>query len=97
MHMNDSLGRSGMTPVAMLFEQGAAIAAEGYARSRDGYGCCLVTSGPGATNAVTGCVGAFIDSIPVIFPLRTGETRRPPGKFGRPAVRHPGSRHHLNR
>ena len=47
--------------------QGAAIAAEAYARVRDGYGCCLVTSGPGATNALTGLVGAYIDSIPVIF------------------------------
>ena len=74
MHMNDSLGRSEMTPVAMLFEQGAAIAAEGYARARDGYGCCLVTSGPGATNAVTGCVGAFIDSIPLIF--LSGQAKR---------------------
>ncbi len=74
MHMNDSLGRSEMKPVAMLFEQGAAIAAEGYARVRDGYGCCLVTSGPGATNAVTGCVGAFIDSIPVIF--LSGQAKR---------------------
>ena len=74
MHMNDSLGRSEMTGVPMLFEQGAAIAAEGYARVRDGYGCCLVTSGPGATNAVTGCVGAFIDSIPLIF--LSGQAKR---------------------
>lgn len=67
MHLNDSLGRSEMQGVCMLHEQGASIAAEAYARIRDGYGCCLVTSGPGATNAITGLVGAYIDSIPVIF------------------------------
>ena len=53
--------------VFMLHEQGAAIAAEAYARIREGYGVCLVTSGPGATNAITGLCGAYMDSIPVIF------------------------------
>lgn len=68
MHMNDSLGANpDMEAVSMIFEQGAAIAAEAYARVHDGYGACLVTSGPGATNALTGLVGAYIDSIPVIF------------------------------
>ena len=68
MHMNNSLGSSDKVDgVFMLHEQGAAIAAEAYARIREGYGCCLVTSGPGATNALTGLVGAYIDSIPVIF------------------------------
>ncbi len=68
MHMNDSLGANpNVEAVSMIFEQGAAIAAEAYARVRDGFGACLVTSGPGATNALTGLVGAYIDSIPVIF------------------------------
>lgn len=68
MHLNDSLGaHPQVEAVSMIFEQGAAIAAEAYARVRDGYGACLVTSGPGATNALTGLVGAYIDSIPVIF------------------------------
>lgn len=67
MHLNDSLGRSSIEGVAMIHEQGASIAAESYARVREGFGCCLVTSGPGATNAITGLVGAYIDSIPVIF------------------------------
>lgn len=68
MHLNNSLGSNSMVEgVCMLHEQGAAIAAEAYARARDGLGCCLVTSGPGATNAITGLVGAYIDSIPVIF------------------------------
>lgn len=67
MHLNDSLGRSSIDGVAMIHEQGASIAAESYARVREGFGCCLVTSGPGATNAITGLVGAYIDSIPVIY------------------------------
>ena len=68
MHMNDSLGRNeDLQGVFMLHEQGAAIAAEAYARVKEGYGVCLVTSGPGGTNALTGLAGAYIDSIPVIF------------------------------
>lgn len=68
MHMNNSLGQSDKVEgVFMIHEQGASIAAEAYARINEGYGCCLVTSGPGATNAITGLVGAYIDSIPVIF------------------------------
>lgn len=68
MHMNNSLGQSkDLEGVFMIHEQGASIAAESYARVSEGYGCCLVTSGPGATNAITGLVGAYIDSIPVIY------------------------------
>ena len=68
MHLNNSLGRyEKLNGVFMLHEQGASIAAEAYARIHEGYGACLVTSGPGATNAVTGCVGSYIDSIPVIY------------------------------
>ena len=68
MHLNNSLGTNhALEGVCMLHEQGAAIAAEANARVRDGMGACLVTSGPGATNAITGLVGAYIDSIPVIF------------------------------
>lgn len=47
-------------------EQGAVHAAEGYARSTGKVGCVLVTSGPGATNAVTGLADAMLDSIPII-------------------------------
>lgn len=68
MHLNNSLGQNKrLEGVFMIHEQGASIAAESYARISEGYGCCLVTSGPGATNALTGLVGAYIDSIPVIF------------------------------
>ncbi|NCC22268.1 MAG: acetolactate synthase 3 large subunit [Alphaproteobacteria bacterium] len=47
-------------------EQGALHAAEGYARSTGKVGCALVTSGPGATNAVTGLADALLDSIPLV-------------------------------
>jgi len=47
-------------------EQGAAHAADGYARAAGKVGCCLVTSGPGATNTVTGIASAFMDSIPIV-------------------------------
>jgi acetolactate synthase-1/2/3 large subunit len=68
MHLNNSLGCSKeVEGVFMLHEQGASIAAEAYARIREGYGVCLVTSGPGGTNAITGLCGAYMDSIPVIF------------------------------
>ena len=53
--------------VLVRHEQGAVHAAEGYARSAPGkVGCVLVTSGPGATNAVTGLTDALLDSIPVV-------------------------------
>jgi acetolactate synthase-1/2/3 large subunit len=52
--------------VLVRHEQGAVHAAEGYARSTGKVGCVLVTSGPGATNAVTGLADAMLDSIPVV-------------------------------
>ena len=52
--------------ILVRHEQGAVHAAEGYARSTGKPGVCLVTSGPGATNAVTGLTDALMDSIPII-------------------------------
>jgi len=52
--------------ILVRHEQGAVHAAEGYARSTGKVGCVLVTSGPGATNAVTGLTDALCDSIPVV-------------------------------
>jgi acetolactate synthase I/II/III large subunit len=52
--------------ILVRHEQGAAHAAEGYARSTGKVGCLLVTSGPGATNAVTGLTDALMDSIPLV-------------------------------
>src|SRR5215510_8216953 len=50
--------------ILVRHEQGAVHAAEGYARSTGKVGCVLVTSGPGATNAVTGLTDALMDSTP---------------------------------
>ena len=55
-----------ITHVLVRHEQGAVHAAEGYARSTGTVGVVLVTSGPGATNAVTGLTDALLDSIPVV-------------------------------
>ena len=52
--------------ILVRHEQGAVHAAEGYARSSGRIGCVLVTSGPGATNAVTGLTDALLDSIPLV-------------------------------
>ena len=52
--------------ILVRHEQGAVHAAEGYARATGKPGVCLVTSGPGATNAVTGLTDALMDSIPII-------------------------------
>ena len=56
----------GLTHVLVRHEQGAVHAAEGYARSTGKPGVVLVTSGPGATNAVTGLTDALMDSIPIV-------------------------------
>ena len=52
--------------ILVRHEQGAVHAAEGYARSTGKVGVVLVTSGPGATNTVTGLTDAMIDSIPLV-------------------------------
>src|SRR6266581_5455873 len=52
--------------VLVRHEQGAAHAADGYSRSSHRVGVCLVTSGPGVTNAVTGIATAYMDSIPMV-------------------------------
>ena len=56
-------------------EQGAVHAADGYARSTGKTGVCLVTSGPGATNTVTGIATAYMDSIPLV--IFTGQVPTP--------------------
>ena len=55
-----------ITHVLTSHEQGAAHAADGYARSTGKVGVCMATSGPGATNLVTGIATAYMDSIPVV-------------------------------
>ena len=64
----DALYRSkNIKYVSHHHEQAASFAAESYARTKNAVGCCLVTTGPGGTNALTGVASSWIDSIPVIF------------------------------
>ena len=75
MHLNDSLGRAdGVDFVCNLHEQASAIAAEAYARVTNNLGVAMVTSGPGATNAITGVAGAWLDSTPCLF--LSGQVKR---------------------
>src|SRR6185437_15662204 len=64
--LNDALGLSGIRFVLTRHEQGASHMADGYARSTGKAGVCFATSGPGATNLVTGLATAHMDSIPVV-------------------------------
>jgi len=68
MFLNDALGREErITPVCNHNESGSAIAAEGYARTTGDLAVVSVTTGPGGTNAMTGLIGAWLDSQPVLF------------------------------
>jgi acetolactate synthase-1/2/3 large subunit len=62
----DELIRSDLRHILVRHEQGAVHAADGYARATGKVGVCLVTSGPGATNTVTGIATAYMDSIPLV-------------------------------
>lgn len=64
--INDELTRWDFKVVLVRHEQGAVHAADGYARASGKVGVCLVTSGPGATNTVTGLATAYMDSIPIV-------------------------------
>jgi len=67
LHMYDALHKQdAVKHILVRHEQGATHAADGYARATGKPGVCLVTSGPGATNAITGIATAFMDSIPLI-------------------------------
>lgn len=63
MHLTDALGlQKGLDYVCCHNEQSVTMAADGYAKVRRGFGAALLTTGPGATNAITGVVGAWQDS-----------------------------------
>lgn len=67
MHLNDSLGHNKrLKCVYTHHEQAAAIAAESYARINNKIAAVCVTTGPGGTNAITGVVGGYLDSIPML-------------------------------
>ncbi len=74
MFLNDALGhREGLQVLYNHHEQASAIAAESYARIYDSMALLCVTTGPGGTNAITGVVGAWLDSIPML--VLSGQVR----------------------
>jgi len=76
LHIYDAVFRQDQVKhILVRHEQGAAHAADGYARATGKCGVCLVTSGPGATNAVTGIATAYMDSIPLV--ILTGQVPTP--------------------
>lgn len=80
MHLNQSLASEPrLTAICNSHEQASAICAEGYAKATDALGFCMVTTGPGGTNAVTGVAGAWLDSTPVLFV--SGQVKRPDRMF----------------
>lgn len=74
MHLVDSLGHSNVEYVCCHHEQAAAIAAQAYDMYQEQLSVCLVTTGPGGTNALTGAAAAYVDSTPVIY--MTGQVKR---------------------
>jgi acetolactate synthase I/II/III large subunit len=75
MPLYDALDGSGVRHILARHEQGAVFAAEGYARSTGKVGVAIATSGPGATNLVTGIADAKMDSVPLV--CITGQVRSP--------------------
>lgn len=74
MHLNDALGhQKGLKCLYQHHEQACAIAAESYARIHNKVATLCVTTGPGGTNALTGVVGAYLDSIPML--VLSGQVR----------------------
>ena len=75
MHLNDALGlERRIKYVCNLHEQACAMAAEGYARASGTPGVINVTTGPGGTNALTGVMGAWLDSVPMV--IVSGQIKR---------------------
>lgn len=75
MYLVDALGQNqDIRYVPTHHEQAASIAAEAYSRINGHLGCALVTTGPGATNAITGVTGAWIESVPLL--VLSGQVKR---------------------
>jgi len=75
MHLVDAVGKHPrLTAVPCLHEQACTIAAEAYARINENLGVAVVTTGPGATNAITGVAGAWIESVPLL--VISGQVKR---------------------
>lgn len=74
MHLVDSIGKSKLEYICCQHEQAAAIAAEAYGQHTNDIGVVLVTSGPGATNTITGVTAGWIDSTPMM--VISGQAKR---------------------
>jgi acetolactate synthase I/II/III large subunit len=75
MHLVDAVGKNRQIEVvACLHEQAAAISAEAYSRISENIGVAMVTTGPGATNAITAVAGAWIESVPLM--IISGQCKR---------------------
>ena len=81
LHLIDSAKKYKITTVPLLHEQSCAMAADAYSRVTQNIGATLSTSGPGATNLVTGVCGAYFDSVPVIYITGQVATFRSKGKL----------------
>ncbi len=75
MPLFDRLLDAGFKTILVRHEQGASLAADGYARATGKVGVCMATSGPGATNLVTGIANAALDSVPIV--CITGQVAAP--------------------
>tara|TARA_Y100000310_G_scaffold69533_1_gene65059 strand:- start:5936 stop:7720 length:1785 start_codon:yes stop_codon:yes gene_type:complete len=65
-HLVDSVGKSNINFICNLHEQACSIAADAYGQYTNNLGVCLVTTGPGGTNAITGLAAAWLDSTPML-------------------------------
>jgi acetolactate synthase-1/2/3 large subunit len=75
MHLNDALAQNrDLAFIPNHHEQASSIAAEAYSRVSEKIGVVLVTTGPGATNAITGVAGAWIESVPLL--IISGQVKR---------------------
>ncbi|MFC1807438.1 thiamine pyrophosphate-binding protein [Candidatus Omnitrophota bacterium] len=75
MHLVDSVGRKKSIKYYCNYnEQATSYSAEGYSRVNDSMGACLVTSGPGGTNAISGVASCWVDSVPII--VISGQVKR---------------------
>jgi acetolactate synthase I/II/III large subunit len=80
MHLNNSLASEPrLVPICNSHEQASSMCAEAYAKATNRLGVCMVTTGPGGTNAVTGVAGAWLDSTPML--IVSGQVKRPDRMF----------------
>ncbi len=80
-HIFDSMEQAGLGVTYTHHEESAALAAVAYAKASENMGCVVVTTGPGATNAITGLLAAWQDSIPCLF--ISGQVRSQHTSYGR--------------